>query len=112
VTQKPSNAALTSDEVWRKDTSDVYVRGEEILAKWRPHGLGLVAAFREARLREYKRASVEATRSILESLSGMTLLSLSLGEDDDPKLKKALALWQAPSYLQSIVSPGGFVSTY
>jgi kinesin family protein 1 len=103
VALKPSNAPVSSDELWRKDTSEMYVRGEEILQKWRPHGLSLIAAFRHAVRRDGKRAQVEATRAVLEALSSTSFLSGSNGYDHDTKLRKALELWQTRPYLDKEV---------
>ncbi|KAI7863228.1 kinesin protein-domain-containing protein [Spinellus fusiger] len=52
-------------DLWRLNTTDTYVRGEELLGPWRPRGISLVHDYREARQRILSRQDVAITRHTL-----------------------------------------------
>lgn len=84
----------SAEDVWRKDTSGVYVRGEEALGNWRPHGISMIEAFYRNCVQENKMLAKTATKQILESLPPSLLLPSAFGESDNTRLRKALTLWQ------------------
>ncbi|GJN89903.1 hypothetical protein Rhopal_002892-T1 [Rhodotorula paludigena] len=91
VTLRPHRVRKPGD-VWRLDTSETYVRGEELLSGWRPRGLSLVRDYDSASAVKRKAADVEATKAILEAFE----LTLPTIEDVPPedRLRLALAYWQ------------------
>ncbi|BGP47019.1 hypothetical protein JCM10450v2_002871 [Rhodotorula kratochvilovae] len=91
VTLRPHRTRRPGD-VWRLDTSETYVRGEELLSGWRPRGLSLVRDFDSSGAAKRKSADVEATRAILEAYE----LTLPTVEDARPEdsLNLVLAFWQ------------------
>ncbi|GAA6050001.1 hypothetical protein JCM3770_001907 [Rhodotorula araucariae] len=91
VTLRPHRTRKPGD-VWRLDTSETYVRGEELLSGWRPRGLSLVRDFDSSGAAKRKSADVEATRAILQAYA----LTLPTVEDARPedRLNVVLALWR------------------
>lgn len=79
-------------DVWRLDTSDMFVRGEELLAGWRPRGLTLIRDYDSVASSKRLVADVEGTKAILAALD----VSLPTVEDGRPdeRLGSVLALWQ------------------
>ncbi|KDN52110.1 kinesin-domain-containing protein [Tilletiaria anomala UBC 951] len=54
-----------SKEIWRVDTSDKYVRGQEALRHWRPRSLSLLRDYAATTRKQHLRAEVDAVRSML-----------------------------------------------
>lgn len=52
-------------ELWRLNTANKYVRGEEFIGSWKPRGVSLITDYREARKRMLYRESVAAFRHSL-----------------------------------------------
>ncbi|KAI7898006.1 uncharacterized protein BX663DRAFT_526290 [Cokeromyces recurvatus] len=52
-------------ELWRLNTANKYVRGEEFIGSWKPRGVSLITDYREARRKMLYRESVTATRHSL-----------------------------------------------
>ncbi|KAI9481059.1 MAG: hypothetical protein EXX96DRAFT_482414 [Benjaminiella poitrasii] len=52
-------------ELWRLNTSNKYVRGEEFIGSWKPRGVLLITEYREARRRMLHRETVAAFRHSL-----------------------------------------------
>jgi len=79
-------------DVWRLDTSETYVRGEELLAGWKPRGLSLVRDFDSSSAAKRRTADVEGTRAVLEAYK----LTLPTVEDARPedRINLVLAFWQ------------------
>ncbi|KAH7924836.1 kinesin-domain-containing protein [Leucogyrophana mollusca] len=83
-------------ELWRLDTSEKYVRGEELLVAWKPRGISVVQDYSRLVLTERRAADVQAVRVILAS-SPSSSRSDHLGATvwgSETLLKKALDLWQ------------------
>ncbi|KAK0862059.1 hypothetical protein LTS02_007425 [Friedmanniomyces endolithicus] len=103
ITLKPS-AAKRAGDLWKMDTRDVFVSGEEGLNGWAPRGLSLVRDFLALRKRQRRVAEVEAAKGSLslDALSPYAQSTLAEGEEFDERQKtliaKMLELWQvAPS---------------
>ncbi|BGP31033.1 hypothetical protein JCM10296v2_002797 [Rhodotorula toruloides] len=79
-------------DVWRLDTSDMFVRGEELLAGWRPRGLTLIRDYDSVAPVKRLAADVEGTKSILAALD--TVLPTVEDGHPDERLGSVLALWQ------------------
>jgi kinesin family protein 1 len=96
-------------ELWRLNTANKYVRGEEFIGSWKPRGVSLITDYRVARKKMILREEVAASRHALV-LAGhpqtKEIRSQSMdenkkkGENDeekkkDPKvlLKKVIGLW-------------------
>ncbi|SCZ97867.1 BZ3501_MvSof-1269-A2-R1_Chr7-2g09344 [Microbotryum saponariae] len=80
-------------EIWRLNTAEMYVRGEELLANWRPRGLSLVRDFERGLKATIKAADVEAAKAVLAAFE-LTLPSPVEGRTSENRLTQALELWQ------------------
>ncbi|GAA5992753.1 hypothetical protein JCM10908_006917 [Rhodotorula pacifica] len=91
VTVQPYKTRKAAD-IWRLDTSETYVRGEEILSGWRPRGLSLIRDYDATSSATRKLADLEATKAILATIpdlsSGLT------DRDEQTLLMHAISLWQ------------------
>lgn len=79
-------------DLWRLDTSETYVRGEETLAGWKPRGLTLVRDYDSSWTSKLKLADVEATRAILSAIDVTLPTVEDLPRED--RLRQVLELWQ------------------
>lgn len=82
-------------ELWRLDTSEKYVRGEESLGTWKPRGISVVEDYSRLVTTERRAADVQAIRVLLANSPPRAIQ----GEDTlawraEPLLKKSLDLWQ------------------
>ncbi|KDQ12681.1 hypothetical protein BOTBODRAFT_407289 [Botryobasidium botryosum FD-172 SS1] len=85
----------SAKDLWRLDTSEKYVRGEETLAAWKPRGVSVVEDYERLDTRERRAADVQAVKIILANNNGSPKSSIPGPErDPDALLKKALGLWQ------------------
>ncbi|GAA5988770.1 hypothetical protein JCM11641_006533, partial [Rhodosporidiobolus odoratus] len=91
VRLRPSKTRKPGD-IWRLDTADTFVRGEEALAGWKPRGLSLVRDYDASWEVKRTTADVEATKALLEAFE----LTLPTVEDRPPeeRLRQVIALWQ------------------
>ncbi|KAL4075575.1 hypothetical protein J3A83DRAFT_4356841 [Scleroderma citrinum] len=82
-------------DLWRLDTSEKYVRGEEVLHSWKPRGISAVEDYNRLILTERRAADVQAVRIILASSSSMSR-ALPSGSEwaSDVLLRKTIELWQ------------------
>ncbi|OCH85030.1 kinesin-domain-containing protein [Obba rivulosa] len=81
-------------DLWRLDTAEKYVRGEEALGSWKPRGVSVVEDYSKLITMERRAADVQAIRVILAaSPSGPTQADAVVWASEDT-LRKALALWQ------------------
>lgn len=83
-------------DLWRLDTSEKYVRGEEVLHSWKPRGISTVEDYNRLILTERRAADVQAVRVILAS-SPSTSRSMPLGSSvwaSDALIRKTIELWQ------------------
>lgn len=64
VILKPASAKRAAD-IWRMNTQNGYVKGEENLSDWRPRGVGLVQDFVKSQQQRQRASDVEAARVFL-----------------------------------------------
>ena len=90
-------------DLWRLDTSETYVRGEESLTGWKPRGLTLIRDHDSSWTSKIKLADVEATKAILSAID----VSLPTVEDvpREDRLRQVIELWQRQFGSREEVSP-------
>ncbi|RPD62104.1 kinesin-domain-containing protein [Lentinus tigrinus ALCF2SS1-7] len=85
-------------DLWRLDTAEKYVRGEEALGIWRPRGVSVVEDYSRLVTMERCAADVQAIRVILASSPTSRFkqqdADVWASEASEALLRKALALWQ------------------
>lgn len=91
VTLQPYKLRKAAD-VWRLDTSETYVRGEEILSGWRPRGLSLVRDYDMTTATLRKLVDLETTKSILSNRP--TAAEPVSERDAEALLARSIDLWQ------------------
>ncbi|KAF8826322.1 hypothetical protein HHX47_DHR5000294 [Lentinula edodes] len=85
-------------ELWRLDTAEKYVRGEESLGAWRPRGISVVEDYLRLIMMEQRAADVQATRAILTTSRPLVTQPDALAWRADDLVRKALELWQRRYY--------------
>jgi kinesin family protein 1 len=77
------------------DTSEKYVRGEELLSTWKPRGISVVEDYKRLVLTERRAADVQAVR-VLSASSSLPACPDSGAAvwGSEALLRKALGLWQ------------------
>ncbi|KAH8797988.1 kinesin-like protein [Flagelloscypha sp. PMI_526] len=81
-------------DLWRLDTSEKYVRGEEALGLWKPRGITVVQDHARLILTERRASDVQAIRVILNNMPPRPIQADSLEWKRDELLKKSVELWQ------------------
>ncbi|KAK2462276.1 hypothetical protein APHAL10511_005582 [Amanita phalloides] len=81
-------------DLWRLDTSEKYVRGEEILGNWKPRGISVVEDYLRLVTTEEKAADVQAVRVVLAHYPPRPVHADILTWRSDGLLKNAIGLWQ------------------
>ncbi|TFY52398.1 hypothetical protein EVJ58_g10040 [Rhodofomes roseus] len=82
-------------DLWRLDTAEKYVRGEESLGVWRPRGVSVVEDYNRLVSMERRAADVQAVRVILTSYPASRVTQADAAVwGSEALLQKALALWQ------------------
>ena len=83
-------------DLWRLDTSEKYVRGEEILGGWRPRGIAVVEDHTKLIAMERRAADVQAMRVILANspVAAQPSQADAAVWGSDKHLRKSLELWQ------------------
>ncbi|EWC45992.1 hypothetical protein DRE_04785 [Drechslerella stenobrocha 248] len=71
VTVKPAVSRRAGD-LWRMNSGQRYVKGEEVLRAWTPRGMSIIKDYLAARRRRMRVAEVEAIKPFLASDSGAT----------------------------------------
>ncbi|KAK4055561.1 hypothetical protein OIV83_000107 [Microbotryomycetes sp. JL201] len=89
-------------ELWRLDTSETYVRGEELLVGWKPRGLSLVRDHDRVSRTKKLSADVESTKAVIEA-HRLTLPSAG-NKAAETVLMKAIELWRTKFGKQGEVS--------
>ncbi|KAJ8514888.1 hypothetical protein ONZ45_g7618 [Pleurotus djamor] len=81
-------------DLWRLDTSEKYVRGEEALGVWKPRGLSVVEDYSRLVSTERRAADVQAVRVILSHSRVRPVAPEANIWRSEDLLKKSLDLWQ------------------
>ncbi|KAJ7666502.1 kinesin-like protein [Mycena rosella] len=81
-------------DLWRLDTSEKYVRGEEALGTWKPRGLSVVQDYSRLVSTERRAADVQAIRVVLMTSPPRPINTETLAWKADELLKKSVELWQ------------------
>ncbi|KIM21582.1 hypothetical protein M408DRAFT_304252, partial [Serendipita vermifera MAFF 305830] len=81
----------SAKDLWRLDTSEKYVRGEEALGPWRPRGISVVEDYERLVATEKRSADVQAIKVILASSPPQPY---SGGRPQEDILRDILALWK------------------
>ena len=86
----------SAKDLWRLDTAEKYVRGEEALGSWRPRGISVVEDYDKLISMERRAADVQAIRVILDnSPAGSAPMPAGASVWGSEELvSKALSLWQ------------------
>ncbi|KAA1465952.1 kinesin-like protein [Dentipellis sp. KUC8613] len=83
-------------DLWRLDTSEKYVRGEESLGTWKPRGISIVEDYSKLVTMESRAADVRAVRVILATTpyGAHTPQSGTAVWGSEEVLQRSLELWQ------------------
>jgi kinesin family protein 1 len=81
-------------DLWKMDTSEKYVRGEEVLATWKPRGISVVEDHERLVMTERRAADVQAVRTVLAVMPPKTGQAGAAVWAEEELLKKSLGLWQ------------------
>ena len=84
----------SAKDLWRLDTAEKYVRGEEALGSWRPRGLSVVEDYTRLVTMERRAADVQAIRVILGATPAKPLPAGAAIWGEEQLLKKSVDLWQ------------------
>ncbi|KIY73283.1 kinesin-domain-containing protein [Cylindrobasidium torrendii FP15055 ss-10] len=79
-------------DLWRLDTSEKYVRGEEVLSSWKPRGISVVEDYTRLVTMERRAADVQAIRVILAATPPKPPSAEQQWKPED-LVKKTLDLW-------------------
>ncbi|CAN9342196.1 unnamed protein product [Alternaria alternata] len=93
VAIRPTSVKRATD-LWRMNTKDDYVKGEEQLSGWTPRGVSLVRDFIDVEKRRARIADIETARSVLSS-KALSIPTSALASNKDKPLEDAqIALLQ------------------
>lgn len=81
-------------DLWRLDTAEKYVRGEESLGAWKPRGLSVVEDYSRLVSTERRAADVQAVRVILANTPPRPSQADAMLWGSEALLQKSLELWQ------------------
>ncbi|KAL6297972.1 kinesin-domain-containing protein [Sparassis latifolia] len=81
-------------DLWRLDTAEKYVRGEEALGAWRPRGVSVIEDYSRLVSMERRAADVQAIRVIVATSPNRITQSDAAVWASEELLKKSLDLWQ------------------
>ena len=84
----------SAKDLWRLDTSEKYVRGEESLGAWKPRGISVVEDYERLVTTETKAADVQAVRVILSASPPRPVQTDALAWKADELLRRSVGLWQ------------------
>ncbi|KAF1997497.1 kinesin-domain-containing protein [Amniculicola lignicola CBS 123094] len=106
VAIRPTSVKRATD-LWRMNTRDDYIKGEEQLSGWTPRGVSLVKDFIAAEKRRQRVAEIESARSVLSSRalttfpSGKSIEALDQRQKD--LLQRMIALWKTKKNIAEII---------
>jgi kinesin family protein 1 len=99
VAIRPTSVKRATD-LWRMNTRDDYIKGEEQLAGWTPRGVSLVRDFISISKRRRRVAEIETARSVLSS-KALSITNFPSAPSDTPLdarqtalLTRVLTLWR------------------
>lgn len=81
-------------DLWRLDTAEKYVRGEEALGAWKPRGISVVEDYSRLVSTERRAADVQAVRVILANTIARPIQADAMVWGADTLLQKSVELWQ------------------
>ncbi|KAI0346933.1 kinesin-domain-containing protein [Trametopsis cervina] len=81
-------------DLWRLDTAEKYVRGEEQLGSWKPRGISVVEDYSRLVTMERRAADVQAIRVILAASPVRPMQAGAAEWGGEALLQKSLDLWQ------------------
>lgn len=84
----------SAKDLWRLDTAEKYVRGEEALGTWKPRGITVVEDYTRLVTMERRAADVQAIRVILSATSVRPMPAGAAIWGEEQLLKKSVDLWQ------------------
>ncbi|KAF5390500.1 hypothetical protein D9757_005222 [Collybiopsis confluens] len=84
----------SAKDLWRLDTAEKYVRGEESLGVWKPRGISVVEDYSRLISMEQRAADVQAVRVILTTVPARTVQPDAIGWRAEELVRKSLTLWQ------------------
>ncbi|KAF9526270.1 kinesin-like protein [Crepidotus variabilis] len=84
----------SAKDLWRLDTAEKYVRGEEVLGVWKPRGISVVEDYEKLVSTERRAADVQAIRIILAASPPKPIPPDALAWRSDELLRKSLDLWR------------------
>jgi kinesin family protein 1 len=84
VAIRPTSVKRATD-LWRMNTKDDYIKGEEQLSGWTPRGVSLVRDFIDIEKRRRRIAEIETARSVLSSKS-LSIPASALASNKDKEL--------------------------
>lgn len=102
MTKKPT-------DIWRLNTAETFVRGEELLGTWKPRGLSLVRDYDKLVKDRRKLADVEAAKAVLQAFE-LTLPSPIEGVDKNEIISQSIDLWQKRFGFREEVILDGIIS--
>ena len=101
VVLKPASTKRVTD-IWRMDSQQTYVKGEEDLAHWKPRGISLIEDYVHSQQKRQRAMEVEATKVFLRRHRSAAPSSSSNPEEFTNEqrelLQKCLSLWASPSH--------------
>jgi kinesin family protein 1 len=87
VAIRPTSVKRATD-LWRMNTKDDYIKGEEQLAGWTPRGVSLVRDFIDIEKRRRRIAEIETARSVLSS-KALSIPASALASNNDKELDES-----------------------
>jgi kinesin family protein 1 len=96
VAIRPTSVKRATD-LWRMNTRDDYIKGEEALAGWTPRTVSLVRDFIASQKRRLRISEIETARSVLSSRALTTFppsTSSTLDDRQKQLLQRVITLWK------------------
>lgn len=93
----PASTKRAAD-IWRMNSQNGYIKGEEELSSWKPRGIGLIRDFARAQKRRQRASDVEAAKVFLRRrksppLSPQSTNAENLTKQQQALVQKCLGLW-------------------
>ncbi|KAF2118490.1 hypothetical protein BDV96DRAFT_488872 [Lophiotrema nucula] len=97
VAIRPTSVKRATD-LWRMNTRDDYIKGEEALSGWTPRSVSLIRDFISTEKRRRRIAEIETARSVLSAralnINSASTSSAELDERQRQLLKRVIDLWK------------------